>query len=445
MNKKSSNSHVLYTDHYEFTMLDSLVKSDQAEKKSVFEIFVREIPQGRPFGVLAGTERVLAGLADFTFNGTHLSFLRSQNIISAITRDWLADFRFTGNITGYREGEIYFPFSPVLTVEAQLGEALILETFILSILNSDSAIASAANRIVEAASGRFVMEAGSRRISPESAVNAARAAYIGGVDVTSNLEAGRRWGIPTAGTASHAFTLAFGSEEEAFENQAKYLGEDSIFLVDTYNIEQGIRNAVNATNANLGGIRIDSGNLGVEAQISRKLLDDLGARQAKIMVSGDLDEYRIKDLITEPIDAFESGHKLVTGSGSGSAGFVYKLVEIEDSDPLIGMRPVAKNTSGKKSKGGRKLAKRKLDLAGIAIEESLFLDACNERIRTTGNFRDLQYLFVDEGVISGRFNIEDARNQLAKVLSEIPKEIRLRSGSHPAVTAVLYDGVEAIG
>jgi len=438
LENKFLESLALHTDHYEFTMLDALVKAGHADRKSTFEVFAREIPLGRPFGVYAGTMRVLRALENHLFTKDHLLYLEERNIISSSTKDWLKEFQFSGDLTSYKEGEIYFPRSPVLTIEARLGEALILETFILSILNFDSAIATAANRIVEAASGRFVMEAGSRRISPEAAVHAARAAFIGGVDVTSNLEAGRRWGIPTAGTASHAFTLAFKSEIEAFEAQSKYLGDDSIFLVDTYNIKEGIRNAVRASNTNLKGIRIDSGDLAAEAQIARELLDDLGARQAQIMVSGDLDEYRIRELVNAPIDAFESGHRLVTGSGSASAGFVYKLVEIEETSPKSGMRSVAKNSTGKISKGGQKIAKRKLNLAGTAIEESLFLKTQGNIAIPSGNYRDLQLQLIKGGKAKENLSVEDARVHLAKVLSEIPEEIRLRVKGDPAIPTIVY-------
>jgi len=421
-------------------MLDALVKAGHADRKSTFEVFTREISLGRPFGVFAGVMRVLQGIENFLFDEDHLHYLEEQNIISSLTKDWLREFQFSGDLTSYKEGEIYFPRSPVLTIEAPLGEALIFETFILSILNFDSAIATAANRIVEAAAGRFVMEAGSRRVTPEAAVHAARAAYIGGVDVTSNLEAGRRWGVPTAGTASHAFTLAFESEIEAFETQSEYLGKDSIFLVDTYNIEEGIRNAVRASNANLKGIRIDSGDLATEAQIARELLDSLGARQAQIMVSGDLDEYRIMELVNEPIDAFESGHRLVTGSGSGSAGFVYKLVEIEEPFHKDKMRPVAKSSKGKISKGGQKIAKRKLNLAGTAIEESLFLKTYGNTNVPSENYRDLQSQLIEGGIVKENLSLEEARTHLTKVLAEIPEEIRLRVQDDPAVPTVVYGG-----
>ena len=342
----NSKSYALQTDRYEFTMLDALVQAGRAEKRSVFEGFSRDLPNGRPFGVFAGINRTLPKIDHFSFDDEILRFLKEEKIVSKDTLDYLSSFRFNGDVTSYQEGEIYFPNSPVVTVEATLGEALLLETLILSTINFDSAIASAAVRIVLAAKGKFVMEAGSRRVDPEAAVNAARAAYIGGAHVTSNLEAGRKWGIPTAGTASHAFTLSFPSELEAFENQSKYLSENSIFLVDTYDIETGIRNAVKASNSKLKGIRIDSGDLVAASKTARKLLDELGAPQAQIMVSGDLDEFKILDLSQAPIDAFESGHKLVTGSGAASAGFVYKLVATESHFETAKMVPVEKKSEG---------------------------------------------------------------------------------------------------
>ncbi len=431
-------SYALYTDHYEFTMLDALVQSKQAYKRSVFEVFARELPLGRPFGVFAGINRLLPHLKSFSFSDDMLRFLEEEKIVSKQTQEFLYSFNFTGDIMSYREGETYFPYSPVITVEGSLGEALLIETLLLSIVNFDSAIATAAARVVEAAKGHFVMEAGSRRIEPEAAVNAARAAYIGGVDVTSNLEAGRRWGIPTAGTASHAFTLSFQSEIDAFEEQAKYLGEDSIFLVDTYDIETGIVNAVKASNANLKGIRIDSGDLGIEAKSARSLLDRLGAPQAQIMVSGDLDEYKIRGLSDAPIDAFESGHKLVTGSGAASASFVYKLVAIEENSSMLKMRPVKKRSEGKASEGGKKFAKRVINPNGIATEESIFLEDSVQVHSKSAGCRSLQSEVMSSGKIIDLPTLEDSRHHLMNIMSEIPKGIRLRANGEPAIPTVLH-------
>ncbi|MBD30242.1 MAG: nicotinate phosphoribosyltransferase [Acidimicrobiaceae bacterium] len=438
--QEKSESYALYTDHYEFTMLDALVQSGQARKGSTFEVFARELPLGRSFGVFAGISRLLPKLENFYFSDDILRFLREEKIVSKQTLEFLSSFSFTGDIVSYQEGETYFPYSPVITVEGNLGEALLIETLLLSIINFDSAIATAAARIVLAANGHLVMEAGSRRIEPEAAVNAARAAYIGGVEVTSNLEAGRRWGIPTAGTASHAYTLSFQSEMDAFENQAKYLGENSIFLVDTYNIETGIVNAIKASNAKLKGIRIDSGDLATSAKSARELLDGLGAPQAQIMVSGDLDEYKIRALADAPIDAFESGHRLVTGSGAASAGFVYKLVAIEDNPSVSRMRPVQKQSEGKTSLGGKKLAKRKVGFDGVAVEESIFIDGSSRKDSPSEGYRDLQSEVMSRGKILNLLTVEDSRNHLMKIMPEIPKEVRLRVDGEPAIPTIMYEG-----
>ena len=256
----------------------------------------------------------------------------------------------------------------------------------------------------------------------------------------SNLEAGRRWGIPTAGTASHAYTLSFQSEMDAFENQAKYLGENSIFLVDTYNIETGIVNAIKASNAKLKGIRIDSGDLATSAKSARELLDGLGAPQAQIMVSGDLDEYKIRALADAPIDAFESGHRLVTGSGAASAGFVYKLVAIEDNPSVSRMRPVQKQSEGKTSLGGKKLAKRKVGFDGVAVEESIFIDGSSRKDSPSEGYRDLQSEVMSRGKILNLLTVEDSRNHLMKIMPEIPKEVRLRVDGEPAIPTIMYEG-----
>ena len=430
-------SYARYTDHYELTMLDALVRSNQADKRSTFEVFARELPLGRPFGVFAGINRLLPYLKNFSFNEDVLRFLEEEKIISKQTQEFLYSFNFTGDIMSYREGETYFPYSPVITIQASLGEALLIETLLLSIVNFDSAITTAAARIVDAANGRFVMEAGSRRIEPEAAVNAARAAYIGGVDVTSNLEAGRRWGIPTAGTASHAYTLSFESEIDAFKNQSKYLGEDSIFLVDTYDIETGITNAVKASNTNLKGIRIDSGDLAIGAKSARALLDKLGAPKAQIMVSGDLDEYKIRNLLDAPIDAFESGHKLVTGSGAASAGFVYKLVAIEENSLMPNMRSVGKRSEGKLQRE-EKFAKRTIDTGGIALEESIFLEDSAQVHSQSAACRSLQSEVMSSGKIVDLPTLKDSRHHLINSISEIPKEIRLRVDGEPAIPTVLH-------
>ena len=229
---------------------------------------------------------------------------------------------------------------------------MLLETLTLSILNHDSAIASAAARMVTAARGRPILEMGSRRTHEAAAIAASRAAYLAGFVATSNLEAGRRYGVPTSGTSAHAFTLLHKSEIEAFQAQIDAFGTDTTLLVDTYDITQGIRNAVAAAGPRLRAIRIDSGDLDVMATGARELLDELGAHDTKIVVSGDLDEFSIAALAAAPVDIYGAGTAVVVGSGAPTAQLVYKLVEVEG-------RPVAKRSEHKGTTGGRKVSVRR--------------------------------------------------------------------------------------
>lgn len=353
----------LMTDHYEFTMLSSVVDSGLAERPAVFEMFARRLPPGRRFGLLAGTGRLLDALADFTFDAGTLDFLLERGVITSRAREWLTGWRFAGDLLGYAEGDLYWPGSPVLTVRGRFGDGLLLETLALSIMNHDTAIASAAARMVLASAGRPIIEMGSRRVEPHAAVAAARAAYLAGFGSTSNLEAGRRHGIPTVGTASHAFTLAHPSEREAFARQVDTLGVGTTLLVDTYDIETGIRTAVEVARergaTGPGAVRLDSGDLLVEARRARDLLDRLGATSTRITTTSDLDEYVLTELAAAPIDGYGVGTRVATGSGHPTAGFVYKLVAIADGpSPDAPLRSVEKRAEGKGSAGGAKTAYR---------------------------------------------------------------------------------------
>jgi nicotinate phosphoribosyltransferase len=350
-------STALYTDRYELTMLDAALASGVADHPATFEVFTRRLPEGRHFGVFAGLGRLLDAVDDFRFGPAEVDWLAAEGVVSDRTLGWLDGHDFRGDIHAYREGELYTAGSPVVTVQAPFGEAVLLETLILSILNHDSAVAAAAAVIVGAAGGRPLIEMGSRRTDPDAAVGAARAAYLAGFASTSNLEAGRRWGIPTAGTAAHAFTLVHPSERDAFAAQVASMGPATTLLVDTYDPEDGIRNAVAVAGARLGAVRIDSGDLAGEAGRARRLLDELGARHARIVVTGDLDHHIIRDLADAPVDAYGVGTNVVTGLGSPTAGLVYKLVEVADR-PGGERRPVAKQSPGKATLGGRKWAWR---------------------------------------------------------------------------------------
>jgi nicotinate phosphoribosyltransferase len=355
-------STALLTDRYELTMLGSALRDGSAHRRCVFEVFGRRLPDGRRYGVVAGTARLLDAITEFTFDDETLELLLGWGVVDEATAGYLARYRFSGDIDGYPEGELYFPYSPVLTVTGTFAEAVVLETLVLSIINHDSAVASAAARMVTAAAGRPIIEMGSRRTHEQAAVAAARAAYLAGFASTSNLEAARRYGVPTAGTAAHAFTLLHDDERSAFAAQISASGPGTTLLVDTYDITRGIERAVEVAGPSLGGIRIDSGDLGVLAIHARAQLDALGATGTRIVVSGDLDEFSIAALAATPVDSYGAGTAVVTGSGAPTAGMVYKLVEVDG-------RPVAKRSEHKESHGGRKTALRAHKPTGTAIEE----------------------------------------------------------------------------
>lgn len=359
----------LLTDRYELTMIETALRSGAADRPSVFEAFARRLPGGRRYGVVAGTARVLDAVARFRFADEELSWLSSQRVVSRETLDYLADYRFRGDIVGYAEGECFFPGSPIMTVTGTFAEAVVLETVILSILNHDCAVGAAASRMTTAAHRRPCLEMGARRTHEEAAVAAARAAVVGGFQGTSVLEAGRSYGIATIGTAAHSFVLVHDDEEAAFAAQVDALGPDTTLLVDTFDVERGVARAVAAARAaggELGAVRLDSGDLVAQAFTVRKQLDDLGAASTKITVTSDLDEYAIAALGAAPVDSYGVGTRLVTGSGHPTAELVYKLVAREDSAGHL--EPVAKVSASKASVGGHKAGGRVLE-GGVAREE----------------------------------------------------------------------------
>lgn len=425
----------LMTDRYELTMIDAALRSGTAFRPSAFEVFARRLPGARRYGVVAGTGRFLERLAEFRFGDAELAFLRDERVVSAELLDWLADYRFSGDIRGYAEGEAYFPGSPILVVEGSFAEAVVLETVALSVLNYDSAVANAATRMVRAAKGRPLAEMGSRRASEESAIAAARAAYIAGFGATSNLAAGSRWGIPTMGTAAHSFTLLHDSEAEAFQAQIDTLGVGTTLLVDTYDIEQGIRTAIEVAGPRLGGIRLDSGDLDEVAAEARALLDSLGATETRITVTSDLDEYAIAALQASPVDAYGVGTSVVTGSGAPAAGMVYKLVSRQGDDGAwVG---VGKRSEDKASKPGEKVAVRTLE-RGVAVEETVLVTddaAALEQAATRG--RALQVPLVTRGEIDerwlGRSGVELARERHAASVEELPAEAHRLARGEPAI------------
>jgi len=422
----ATSSLALFTDKYELTMLAAALQDGSAHRRTTFEVFARRLAEGRRYGVVAGTARFVEALAQFRFDESDLASL--EGFLDGETLAYLADYRFSGDVDGYAEGELYFPGSPVLSVHGTFGECVVLETLALSIFNHDTAIASAAARMVSAAKERPLIEMGSRRTHEQAAVAAARAAYIAGFDGSSNLEAQRRYAVPALGTSAHAFTLlhtAEGGPDEkaAFKAQVDALGVGTTLLVDTYDITQGVVNAVEVAGTELGAVRIDSGDLGVLARQVRDQLDALGATKTRIVVSGDLDEFAIAALRAEPVDIYGVGTSVVTGSGAPTASMVYKLVEVD------GM-PVEKRSSHKESHGGRKQSLRLAKPSGTILEEVVHPYG---RPPSDQPGRALTVDIVREGEPVGDLGIDAARRRVKDGLHSLPWDGLKLSKGEPAI------------
>lgn len=326
----------LETDFYELTMAAGYFEAGKAHERATFELSVRHLPYNRNFVLAAGLAQVIEYLTNLRFTSEELAYLRGLPQF-ARTRteffDMLAGLRFTGDVFAVPEGTPMFANEPLVTVRAPLIEAQIAETYLLSTIGFQSMIATKAARVVKAALGRDVVEFGTRRAhSPEAGVLAGRAAFVGGCAGTSNTETGMRYGVPVLGTASHSWVMSFATELGAFEQLQRLLGESTVYLIDSYDTLEGARRAASLGRP-LWGVRLDSGNLGELARAVRQILDDAGLRDAKIMATGDLNEYKIQELMAAraPIDMFGVGTELATSADAPSLGVIYKLVEIEDS------------------------------------------------------------------------------------------------------------------
>ena len=427
-------STALLTDHYELTMLQAALRSGAAQRRCVFEVFARRLPEGRRYGVVAGTGRLVEAVRAFRFGADELAALRERGVVDEQTLDFLAGYRFSGDISGYAEGECYFPGSPLVVVEASFAEGVLLETLILSILNHDAAVAAAASRMVTAAGDRPCLEMGSRRTHEQAAVAAARAAYVAGFAATSNLEAGRTYGVPTTGTSAHAFTLLHDTERAAFEAQVACLGKGTTLLVDTYDVPTAVEVAVDVAGPELGAVRLDSGDLLAQAVEVRAQLDSLGAADTRIVVTSDLDEHAIAALAAAPVDAYGVGTCLVTGSGAPTAGLVYKLVaRADDSGALV---DVAKKSKDKATVGGRKWALRRRGAHGVAEAEVVGI---GEQPVDDGDDRPLMVELLRGGeVVATDLDLQSARERHERAMSELPPRARRLSRGEPAIPT-LYE------
>ncbi|HET6560988.1 MAG TPA: nicotinate phosphoribosyltransferase [Marmoricola sp.] len=429
--ENASTSTALLTDHYELTMLQAAIEGGTAQRRSVFELFPRRLPEGRRYGVVAGVGRALDAVEGFRFDETALSYLADRHVVDDETLGYLASYRFGGDIWGYPEGEVYFPYSPLMVVESSFADAVLLETVLLSILNHDSAIASAASRMTCAAGDRPCIEMGSRRTHEEAAVACARAAYVTGFEATSNLAAGLRHGIPTTGTSAHSFTLLHDTERQAFTAQVKSLGTGTTLLVDTYDIAEAVRLGVDIAGTELGAVRIDSGDLGLLAHEVRAQLDSLGATATRIVVTSDLDEHAIAALAAAPVDGYGVGTSLVTGSGHPTSGFVYKLVARHDDDGR--MVDVAKKSKDKISVGGRKYALRRRSSQGVAEAEVV---GVGTPPADDGDDRALLVPLVRDGEVVGREPLERSRKRHAAARAELPMTAHQMSKGEPVIPTI---------
>ncbi|HZU24358.1 MAG TPA: nicotinate phosphoribosyltransferase [Bryobacteraceae bacterium] len=358
----------LLTDLYQLTMAAGYFEAGKHEDRAVFELFFRRLPANRNYVIAAGLQQVVDYLANLRFRPEEVEYLRSlaqfRSVQDAFFEELLR-FCFRGDLYAIAEGTPVFAEEPLLTVRAPLLQAQIVETYLLATVGFQSLIATKAARICEVAGKRGVVEFGTRRAhSPQAGVLAARAAYIGGCIGTSNTEAGYRYGIPVFGTAAHSWVQSFASERESYERLQRLLGPETIYLIDTYDTIAGAQLAASLGKP-LWGVRLDSGNLVELSREVRRILDDAGLREAKIMATSDLNEYKILEFMAAgaPLDGFGVGTDLATSADAPAIGAVYKLVELEENG---GRRYTAKLSEGKHTRPGMKQVFRYADHDEIA-------------------------------------------------------------------------------
>ena len=366
----------LLTDLYQLTMAAGYFHRGLVSASATCEMFVRRLPRRRRFLLSMGLERVLRYLEELSFTEEQIAYLGTvpalRDAMSPAFCEYLRRFRFTGDVWAVREGTAVFAAEPLVRVRAPIVEAQIVETFLLSVMNHATMIASKAARVVLAAGDAQVIEFGTRRTHPAAAVDAARAAYAAGFVGTSNVEAGMRFGVPVMGTAAHMWTMAHPSEEAAFEGYVATFPSASILLIDTYDTLRGAERAARIAKEKLRGVRLDSGDLLALSRGVRRILDESGCPTAKIVASGDLNEYRIAELRAAgaPIDMYGVGTDLVTSIDAPSLGGVYKLVKLERDGVAM---PIAKFSEGKGTLPGPHQVHRIRDAEGRLVRDVITL------------------------------------------------------------------------
>ncbi len=401
----------LFTDLYELTMMNGYLKAGKTEW-AAFELFVRKLPKNRNYLVFAGLNDVVELLQDYRFSESDIDYLYSLKLFSDDFLDFLKNFRFTGKLYAMREGEIFFQNEPVLRVEAPIYEAQLFETAIMNQVHISSLIATKAARVFSVAKGKKLADFSLRRTHGfDAGMKVARSSYLAGFDATSNVLAGKVYGIPVVGTVAHSFIMAFESEEEAFRAYLNAFPNHGILLVDTYDTVEGVKKAIKIAKEvgiPLKGVRLDSGNVVELSKIARKLLDEAGFKETKIIVSGGLDEYSIKEILEKgaPVDAFGVGTKLGTSADSPYIDFVYKLVEFNG-------KPVMKTSSGKKMYPGRKQVFRNEDhdVVGVFGEE-LPGEPLLEKV-------------MENGLLIKEFpSLKESREYFLERFSKLPEELK---------------------
>ena len=414
--------NALLTDLYEFIMAAGYFESGKVAEIAVFEYTIRRLPPHRNFILAAGLSQVVDYLLNLSFTAGEIDYLRGLaqfRHVSPAFFDYLRDFRFTGDLFAVPEGVPVFPGEPVLTIRAPIAEAQIPETYVLSAVAFQSLVATKAARSVEVAAGRAVVEFGTRRAhSPEAGVVGARAAYIGGCAGTSNTLAGFRYGIPVMGTSAHSWVMSFPSEMEAFRHLQRVLGDSTVQLIDTYDTLEGARRAA-ALGRPLWGVRIDSGDFPALSRQVRAILDQAGLPEAKIMASGDLDEYRIRELVSAgaPIDAFGVGTQLATSADAPALSAIYKMVELE----ICGIK--------------RFTAKYSADKISLPGSKQIFREAARDVVVRSGECGKGEAL-LRPVILAGRLveplpTVEQARRRAAESLAKLPAALRQLEVAEP--------------
>ena len=409
----------LFTDLYQLTMAAGHFATGRHRHTATFELFARRLPPARAFAVAAGLDTALDYLLALRFTPDDIAWLRSVDVMRSVPDaffDFLGRVRFSGDVWAMPEGTPFFPQEPILRVTAPLVEAQILETTLLAIINFQTSIASKAARLVAAAGAAPVMEFGARRAhGPDAALEAARAAHIGGCASTSLVEAGRRFGIPVTGTMSHSWILAAPSEAQAFAEFMTMFREHSVLLLDTYETIEAAH-AVAQSGLQPPAVRLDSGDFLALSRATRDILDAAHLHATRILVSGDLDEHRIRDLVAAraPIDGFAVGTALTTSEDAPAFGGVYKLVQIDDG---AGIRDVMKRSTSKATWPGRKQVHRIIE-GGTAVRDVVALD--DESADGRGL---LEHVVAKGERIHPRCSVRELRVRARRLIAELPPRL----------------------